>query len=81
MQPLIGELDLYVGVDTGPTHIAGALDVPMIGIYHHLYPGRNLAPLNRPRCRVLEQPSAGDLAVDTVLGEAVALLSPGGVAA
>jgi heptosyltransferase-3 len=78
---LIGELDLYVGVDTGPTHIAGALDVPMIGIYHHLYPGRNLAPLDRARCRVLEQPPAGDLGVDTVLREAVALLSPGGAAA
>lgn len=77
---LIGELDLYIGVDTGPTHIAGALDVPMIGIYHHLYPGHNLAPLDRARCRILEQPHAGNLGVDTVLAEAAALLDSAEVA-
>jgi len=78
---LIAALDLYVGVDTGPTHIAGALDVPMVGIYHHAYPGRNLAPLERPRLRVLEQPEAGELAVDAVLSAAEALLAESGVPA
>jgi heptosyltransferase-3 len=78
---LIGELDLYVGVDTGPTHIAGALDVPMVGIYHHLYPGRNLAPLDRARCRVLEQPATGELGVDTVMAGAAELLAGGGAGA
>jgi heptosyltransferase III len=78
---LIGELDLYVGVDTGPTHIAGALEVPMIGIYHHAYPGRNLAPLERSRLRVLEQPAAGELGVDAVMSAADALLAASGVPA
>jgi len=78
---LIGELDLYIGVDTGPTHIAGALDIPMIGIYHHMYPGRNLAPLDRPRCRMLEQPATGELGVDAVMAEAIPLLAAGGGAA
>ena len=78
---LIAALDLYIGVDTGPTHIAGALDVPMVGIYHHAYPGRNLAPLERPRLRVLEQPEAGELAVDAVLREAESLLAESGVPA
>ena len=71
---IIAELDLYVGVDTGPTHIAGALEVPMIGIYHHAYPGRYLAPLNRPSCRVLEQPAVGELSVDQVMSEVESLL-------
>jgi heptosyltransferase-3 len=57
---LIAELDLYVGVDTGPTHIAGALGIPMVALYHCLYPGRNLAPLDHPRCRVIEHPLTGD---------------------
>jgi lipopolysaccharide heptosyltransferase III len=78
---LIAGLDLYVGVDTGPTHIAGALDVPMIGIYHHAYPGANLAPLERPRLRTLEQPAAGELGVDAVYSEAEALLAGTGGAA
>jgi heptosyltransferase-3 len=72
---IMAELDVFVGVDTGPTHIAGALDVPMVAIYHHAYPGRNLAPLNRPRCRVLEQPAGGELAVDRVMSEVESLLA------
>lgn len=77
---LISALDLYVGVDTGPTHIAGALDVPMVGIYHSDYPGRNLAPLDRPRCRVLEQGRGPDgaLGVDRVLAEIESVLEEAG---
>jgi lipopolysaccharide heptosyltransferase III len=78
---LIGALDLYVGVDTGPTHIAGALDVPMIGIYHHAYPGRNLAPLERSRLRVLEQPASGALEIDAVMSAAEELLAETGMRA
>jgi len=76
---IITELDLYIGVDTGPTHIAGALEVPMIGIYHHAYPGRYLAPLDRPSCRVLEQPAVGELSVDRVMSEVESLLPSEGV--
>ena len=31
---LIAQLHLYIGVDTGPTHLAGALGVPMVALYH-----------------------------------------------
>lgn len=54
---LMMHLDLYVGVDTGPTHLAGALQIPMVAMYHHRYPGRNLQPLGHPRCVVLEHPA------------------------
>jgi heptosyltransferase-3 len=54
---LMSLLDLYVGVDTGPTHIAGALGIPMLAMYHHLYPGRNLAPLQNPACHIVEHPA------------------------
>jgi heptosyltransferase-3 len=57
---LIAEMDLYVGVDTGPTHIAGALGVPMVPLYHCQYPGRNLVPLDHPRCRMIEHPLTHD---------------------
>jgi len=55
---IISELDLYVGVDTGPTHIAGALGIPMVALYHCLYPGRNLAPLENLNCRIIEHPAS-----------------------
>jgi heptosyltransferase-3 len=50
---------LYVGVDTGPTHIAGALGVPMVALYHCDYPGRNLVPLDHPSCAMIEHPLTG----------------------
>ena len=81
---IIAELDLYVGVDTGPTHIAGALAIPMVALYHCLYPGRNLAPLGHPACRIIEHPATvdvcsessdmDDIGVDTVWTHVVELL-------
>jgi heptosyltransferase-3 len=56
---LMQQLSLYVGVDTGPTHIAGALDMPMVALYHPAYPGRNLAPLDRTRLIAIEHPATG----------------------
>lgn len=53
---IMAELDLYVGVDTGPTHIAGALDVPMVALYHCLHPSVGLKPLERPRLWILDLP-------------------------
>jgi heptosyltransferase-3 len=62
---LMAELDLYIGVDTGPTHIAGALGIPMVALYHSAYPGRNLAPLQHPACIVIEHPLTGTSAATT----------------
>ena len=56
---LMGELDLYVGVDTGPTHIMGALEPPMVALYHSHSPSRLLMPRDRPACYVVDHPRAG----------------------
>ena len=53
---VMSALDLYIGVDTGPTHIAGAFDVPMVALYHPLYPGNFLKPLGHPNCIVVQAP-------------------------
>lgn len=80
---LMSRLNLYVGVDTGPTHLAGALGIPMVALYHSAYPGRYLAPLEHSACVVLEHPhtdhpEAGDamdaIGVDRVWAGALALL-------
>jgi len=55
---VIGELDLYVGVDTGPTHLAGALGVPMVALYHCRHRGIRLAPQEHPALSVIEHPTA-----------------------
>ena len=55
---LMAQLDLYIGVDTGPTHIAGALGIPMIALYHCRHRGIHLAPLGHERLAVIEHPAA-----------------------
>lgn len=56
---LMSLVDLYVGVDTGPTHIMGALDAPMVALYHSFSPSRLLLPLERPLLRVVDHPRLG----------------------
>lgn len=86
---LLGALDLYVGVDTGPTHLAGALRVPMVALYHCRHRGRLLAPLDHPRLHVIEHPATDDrcdattpmsaISVDIVWGQVrAALAAPSG---
>ncbi|WP_342446874.1 glycosyltransferase family 9 protein [Buttiauxella gaviniae] len=50
------QLSLYLGVDTGPTHLAGALGIPMVAMYHCFHPGRYLAPQQHPQLIVIEHP-------------------------
>jgi heptosyltransferase-3 len=85
---LMSLLDLYVGVDTGPTHIMGALEPPMVALYHCYSPSRLLKPLERSRCHAVDHPRAqagcspetpmAEIAVDTVWQSVVqALAGPG----
>jgi len=55
---LMNEVDLYIGVDTGPTHIMGALHRPMIAMYHGHSPSRFLAPLEHPCLWAIDHPQA-----------------------
>lgn len=77
---LMNEVDLYIGVDTGPTHIMGALHRPMVAMYHGYSPSRLLAPLEHPCLWTVDHPRAGqgtapddtpmsDVSVDTVLAK------------
>jgi len=77
---LMNEVDLYVGVDTGPTHIMGALHRPMVAMYHGSAPSRLYAPLEHPCLWIVDHPRAGqgsspddypmsDVSVDTVLAK------------
>lgn len=78
---LMNTLDYYIGVDTGPTHIMGALQRPMMTFYHPYSPSPNLCPLDHPALTVIDHPLAGkvgpeasmsDVSVDSVW----ALLKP-----
>ena len=81
---VMNELDLFIGLDSGPTHIMGALEVPMIALYHCLAPGRFMQPLERARCYVVDHPRSpqacdadtpmGEIAVDVVWNRVVEAL-------
>jgi len=72
---LMNRTDLYVGVDTGPTHLMGALHRPMVALYHGYSPSRVLKPLDHPCLTVVDHPladsctetaSMADISVDHV---------------
>ena len=55
---LLAQLSLYIGVDTGPTHLAGALGVPMVALYHCRHRGAQLAPLGHEHLAIIEHPAS-----------------------
>jgi len=72
---LMNRVDLYIGVDTGPTHLMGALQRPMVALYHGYSPSRVLAPLDHPCLQAIDHPLAdrctpeadmADISVDRV---------------
>jgi heptosyltransferase III len=56
---LMSLADLYVGLDTGLTHIMSAFDIPMVVLYHCRIPSRQIAPLGHPCLYVLDHPRLG----------------------
>jgi len=45
---LMSQMRLFVGVDTGPTHIMGCFDIPLVAMYHCHSPSRLLGALEHP---------------------------------
>lgn len=82
---LMNELDLYVGVDTGPTHIMGSLGRPMVALYHSCCPSRIFGQLDHPCFYPVDhpngnpdahpEPSMVEISVDTVWASVQAALS------
>jgi heptosyltransferase-3 len=70
------QTDLYIGVDTGPTHLYGALQKPMVALYHPSLPSALFKPLQHSALHAIDHPLAGpgadpsipigDIKVDTV---------------
>lgn len=85
---MMSQTDLYVGVDTGPTHLMSAFDIPIIGLYHPRHPAKALGPKDHPLNFSLDHPFSDDLdgeprpmddiGVDRVLGQAEKALATRG---
>lgn len=67
---LMSLTDLYVGLDTGLTHIMSAFDIPLVALYHCRIPSRQIAPLDHPCLYALDHPRVGgDCAESTPMSE------------
>lgn len=53
---LMHRISLYVGVDTGPTHIMSAFDTPLVALYHCLSSSRHTGPLQHPAAWLIDHP-------------------------
>lgn len=63
-------LDAYVGVDTGPTHIMGCFDIPLVGLFHCKFPHKIYGPRDHPYDFCLDHPRLDDYCDDTTsMGE------------
>ena len=55
----MNELDLYIGLDTGPSHIAAALGVPTVALFHCMRRGPLVLSARWPeRLTMIEHPTA-----------------------
>jgi heptosyltransferase-3 len=71
--------NLYVGVDTGPTHIMSAFDIPLVALYHCISPSNLTGPLEHPCAYLIDHPASREhctemsemaqIQVDTVFAE------------
>jgi heptosyltransferase-3 len=57
---LMSRSDLYIGVDTGPTHLMSTLDIPMVALYHCFSPSSLIGPLEHPRAYLIDHPRADE---------------------
>lgn len=57
--------NLYVGVDTGPTHLMSAFDIPMVSLYHSKFTSHEFGPLEHPCAYQIDHPNSGAEASET----------------
>ena len=58
--------ELYIGVDTGPTHLFSALQKPMVVLYHPSLPSALFKPLQHAALHAIDHPLAGPKADQTI---------------
>ena len=76
---LMAQLDLYLGLDTGPSHLAAALGIPMVALFHCLRRGHLvLSPRCPERLIMLDHPCA---TADCDTGVSMAAIPPEDVVA
>ena len=66
---LMSRTQLYVGVDTGPTHLMSCFDLPLVVLYHCISPSRLIGALEHPRFFPVDHPKPHPCSQDTPMSE------------
>ena len=67
---LVARCDLYFGGDTGPMHIASAMDTPVVAVFGGTHPAQH-APLRKPSQVLYAGPDIPTRSIDKVNAEAL----------
>lgn len=66
---LMSRTHLYVGIDTGPTHLMSCFDIPLVGLYHCYSPSRLIGPLEHPCFYPVDHPRPHPCSETTPMSE------------
>ena len=66
---LMSRTQLYIGVDTGPTHLMSCFDIPLVALYHCYSPSRLIGALEHPRYTPIDHPRPYPCSIDTPMSE------------
>ena len=66
---LMSRTQLYIGVDTGPTHMMSSFDIPLVAMYHCYSPSRLIGALEHPCYYPVDHPRPYGCAMDTPMAE------------
>ncbi len=66
---LMSRTQLYVGVDTGPTHMMSSFDIPLVALYHCYSPSRLIGALDHPCYYPVDHPRTHGCSMETPMAE------------
>lgn len=66
---LMSRTQLYIGVDTGPTHMMSSFDIPLVALYHCYSPSSLIGALDHPCYYPVDHPRANGCTMETPMAE------------
>jgi len=61
--------NMYIGIDTGPTHIASTLQIPMVALYYASHPATQFAP--KEKSNLLTLTASSDMSLKSIAIEPI----------
>jgi heptosyltransferase-3 len=66
---IMSKTHLYIGVDTGPTHIMSTFDIAMVVLFHCQLKSKNYGALDHPRYFAIDHPNIRDCSEESAMSE------------